>query len=131
MTTSVERLDDAGLPHRYRWLSKAPPSGNLFEYVRQLIQGDTGRFRVFVFIVSDQEPMPNAYVAKQVDLDRWKDNGRASLSRQTAMTSAPPDLRVWMLVYEFVSTNSKLGDLVADNDGAFPFSVHSKFLGLR
>lgn len=130
ITTNVERLDSEGRPHRNRWSRKPPPPGGLFDYVRQLIQGDTGRFRVLVFIVSDQEPRPESYRAKQVDLERWQERGKLALSSQTARESSP-SLRVWMLAYEFVSSKSKSGDLVADNEGAFPASVHTRFLGFR
>lgn len=130
ITTNVERLDDLGRPHRSRWSRKPPPPGGLIDYVRQLIQGDTGRFRVLVFIVSDQEPRPASYRAKQLDLDRWQESGQLALSGQTARKGSS-SLRVWMLAYEFVSSKSKSGDLVADNEGAFPANVHTKFLGLR
>lgn len=130
ITTNVERLDDLGRPHRNRWNRKPPPPGGILDYVRQLIQGDTGRFRVLVFIVSDQEPRPASYRAKQLDLDRWQESGQLALSGQTARRSSP-SLRVWMLAYEFVSSKSKSGDLVADNEGAFPVDVHTSFLGLR
>ncbi|MBB4100468.1 CsgG/HfaB family protein [Sphingomonas kyeonggiensis] len=131
ITTDVERLDDKGGPHPKRWMLKTPPAGGFLEYVTQLLKGDTGRFRVFVFIVSDQDPNPNTYDAQQVDLTRWKNNGKVALSATTSRRVAPPALKVWLLVYEFVANNSKSAELVADNDGAYPFSLHSAFLGFR
>jgi curli biogenesis system outer membrane secretion channel CsgG len=131
ITTNVERLAPNGNPHRYGRMLKSTLVGSLIEYVKLLIRGDTGRFRVLVFIVSDQPPFIPPYVAKQVDLDRWKNNARSILSEQTASIPASYDMKVWLFVYEFVSSKSKSGDLIADNEGAFPFSLHKRFLGLK
>jgi len=131
ITTDIERLDAEGKPHAKRWTLKTPPPGGFLEYVDQLLRGDTGRFRVLLFIVSDQDPKPNAYLAKQVDLERWRDSGGVVLSGETSRRPAPSTLKVWMLVYEFVVTNSKSAELIADNDGAFPFSLHSRSLGFQ
>ncbi|WP_327195905.1 CsgG/HfaB family protein [Novosphingobium capsulatum] len=131
ITTDVERLNDSGQPSNNRWNKNAPPPENFLDYLSKLMRGDTGHYRVFAFIISDKEPFPANDTVNHKDLARWKESGKPSLSRVAENHRAQPGTKIWMLVYEFVNSNSKSGELVAVNDGGFPLTVHANFLGLR
>ena len=131
ITTDVERLNESGAPSKNRWTKNAPPPENFLDYLSKLMRGDTGHYRVLVFIISNKEPFPANDTVNQKDLARWKENGKPALSSMTTNHAAEMGTKVWLLVYEFVNSNSKSGELVAVNDGGFPLVLHAKFLGLR
>jgi len=132
VTTEVERLQDNGSPAKLRWsANRIPASGTFMDYVKAFFMGDTGRFRLFVFIVSDSEPMPGQEPAQQYQVNDWTQKGRAFLSKGASTAATSPDTKVWLLVYEFINSNSKSGNLIADNEHSFPFQTHARFLGLK
>lgn len=132
MTTEVERIRPDGQPDKMRWSStKVPARGSWVEYIKALFMGDTGRFRMFVFIVSDVEPMPSNVNVQAYQVKDWTHTGRALLSRAASSASTSKDTRVWLLVYEFINSNSKDQALIADNEHSLPFSTHAHFLGIK
>lgn len=96
-----------------------------------LVSGETGRFRVFAFIISNQEPVPASYKPTQMDLDRWRTTGKPFLANTTRGMRAASQTKVWLLVYEFVASNNKTGELVATEGSGLSFREHARFLGLK
>lgn len=132
VTTDVERINSDGSPAAQRWqVGKLPVSGGLLRYVTALFAGEEGRFRLFTFLVTNQEPVPADYKASQMDIDRWKTSGRLFLSRQMSAAKVRPGTKVWLLVYEFEQSRSKGGKLVAPEQDGLPFSKHVAILGIQ
>lgn len=132
VTTEVERLRDDGQPHERRWTStRIPSSGGFYDFIKTIFMGDTGHFRLLVFVVSDRHPMPTTEEADQSNIKDWTKTGRAMLSEGAARAETNENTRVWLLVYEFVSSNSKSGDLISSGKNSFSFDIHAKYLGLK
>jgi len=75
--------------------------------------------------------MPGQEPAQQYQVNDWTQKGRAFLSKGASTAATSPDTKVWLLVYEFINSNSKSGNLIADNEHSFPFQTHARFLGLK
>ena len=133
IVTHLERLDSLGKPiTQGRWSkTKLPVRGGFFDYIRNLFSGDDGHFRLFAFMVTDQDFQPQSNFATEENLNTWSSLGRPYMSRSLAAIAPSKNTRVWLMTYEFVCSHSKGGTLVSDVDGAFSFAVHKEFLGLR
>lgn len=132
VTTDVERIKPDGSPASDRWLvGKRPTTDGFMEYIANLFAGDEGRFRLFAFLVTNQDPVPANYKATQMDIDRWRTSGRLFLSRQMSQAQTLPGTKVWLLVYEFEQSKSKGGKLVAPDQDGLSFSKHAAFVGVR
>jgi hypothetical protein len=128
----VERIDLDGRPSANRWkMGKLPSEGGLLQYIQDLFVGEAGRFRLFCFLVTDQDPTPADYKATQMDIDRWRSSGRLVLSTSTANTKLRRGTKVWLLVYEFENTKAKGGNLVAPEQDGLSINSHFSYLGLK
>lgn len=132
VATAVERVREDGGPAPDRWAtSKRARVGSFYGYVRSLIMGEQGRFRLFVLAVTDTDISLAPFQANQEDVERWQAMGRPELSRQLAGQKISRASRSWLLVYEFHPSADGRTRLVATTEPDLPLAVHMRALGFR
>ena len=132
ITTELERLNEDGTVSSNRRVEgKTAKLDSFFDYVRSLLYGEDGLFRIFVFLVTAKDPQPTSKAATAEDLQRWKSTGMLGLSPQRSEMTALPLTRVWLLTYEFRPSRSKNAELKAVTNSKFSFKDHAKTLGLE
>lgn len=133
VTTDLERITTDGQPAKNdRWLiGKSGRTSSFTEYIKNLIFGEKGRFRMFAFVVSDREPGAAPYLATEQDTVRMKTNGAMMLSARTGAIETSSSTRIWLYVYEFESALNKTDTIVALIDNVVPLAAHKRSLGLK
>lgn len=132
ITTDLERLNEDGTVSSNRRVEgKTAKLDSFFDYVRSLLYGEDGLFRIFVFLVTAKDPQPTSKAATAEDLQRWKSTGMLGLSPQRSEMTALPLTRVWLLTYEFRPSRSKNAELKAVTNSKFSFKDHANILGLK
>jgi hypothetical protein len=131
MTTDLERLDDKGNIATQRWeTGKITSFAGMLDYARSLVMGKRGNFRLFAFVVIDGDLQPDNKAPDQAIVESWQARGRRQLSAIRAAVPVSKATRVYLLVYEFMASNSKGEDYKAKSKGR-SFSFHASALGLR
>ncbi|PWG03357.1 hypothetical protein [Sphingosinicella humi] len=130
MATELERFAADGSPVAEKRFSTGKIGGWLgaFDYFKRLVWGEDGRFRVFVFVVTNRAFTPASYAATETDLGRWRSTGSLILPPRVSTTPVPSGTTVTLLVYEFQADKGREGRLVAENE-RLPFAIHAKSLG--
>lgn len=130
ITTELERFAATGEAEMQRRFVVGKVAGwrGLWDYLRRLVQGDAGRFRVFVIVVTSTPFSPATYPAGAEDIARWRSTGTYSLPPAVASTTAPAGTRVTLMVYEFEGSRSRLPGLAVPAEH-LPISTHTAWLG--
>ena len=117
MTTDLERVGRGReVKPADRWTrGKLGGYGSMFDYWKRLLAGEDDRFRVFVFIITDDDIPAGQGQATQADLESWKATGRPALSRNRADAKALAGTRIWLYTYEFNASRSKGAQLIQNN----------------
>lgn len=132
VSTLVERYGDDGRFTEPRWTkSKVARKTGFLEYLRQLLYGESGNFRLFVFAVTDADMSVAPFSATQSDVDRWQAVGRPSLSSELGAQRVSKATKVWLMVYEFHPSADSKVRLLAAEDSATPLAKHLSGLGLK
>lgn len=131
--TPLEQIDGQGKPVLTdRWVGRftGPVQVDFASYVRQLLSGRHGRYRTFLFLVSDTDFAPEPDVMGSDAVKRWERGGAMTLNPEFAAQRTPQDVYVRLFVYEFTDNNSQSGGLVQQGDGSLTFSQHARSIGL-
>lgn len=136
--TPLERTSSVGgvLPDQRRWsLEKETSNLSITNYAKHLIFGSDDRFRMFLFIVTNDYFGTQEDVPHDRDVERWLKTGRDVLSPRIGQRLTPKGTKIQLFVYEFAldkgrasDSADKISGLVAQTDGALPFSVQLKGL---
>ena len=88
-----------------RWSASVPrlPRWTLWDYVKALFQAKKGRWRLVVFIVSDQHPTSDAVEVSRAEADQWLQGGAVRLPTGIRGSVYSPDHYCKALIYEFVA----------------------------
>ena len=106
LVTRLEQINDDGTPKEgeERWIAEVQPVSvfELFEWVRAVIEGIPGRFRVVVFVVSPH-PMPegDAVVSQEEAMDWIENGGLEQLPPPIAERPYIESYETIALIYEF------------------------------
>ena len=130
ITTELERFVDSGQPaERGRFVEGKLGGWTGFrDYLISLLAGEQGRFRVFVFVVTDQAFTPGRFPATQTDVERWETSGGFSLPRDLAAERASRGTRIKLLIYEFLANRGRRGGVVQATNRV-PSAKHLAWLG--
>lgn len=130
ITTLVERFGDDGKSSKPRWVRGKTLRGNSFsDYVRALISGEEGQFRMFALVATSSDMAVSHLYANQSDVDRWEALGRPALSRELGAQRLAPGARLWLMVYEFHPSADSKTRLVPTSASSVTSASHRAALG--
>jgi hypothetical protein len=105
IVTPVERFvtDGSALDPTARWSTKLPPlrSFSLTEYIRALFTAESGKFRVLLFVVTDQPFHSDAGRARLSTVETWARQGVNLLPTEVQDQQYTRAHNTTVLVYEF------------------------------
>ncbi len=125
MVTRIEQFNTDGssksIPGRWSAQPVRDETFSWIDYVKSLFTADVGYFRVFVFIVTPEEWVPDRSrrISRQ-EADDWLTEGASRLPAALADQAVPPRTTVTALVYEF---------RVAESDRKVTLSTPSELSG--
>lgn len=129
ITTELERFDEAGHPIDHGRFVEGKVGGwnGWGDYLKRLIAGEQGRFRLFVFVVTSEPFAPGRFPATQTDVERWETSGAFSLSHELAAKLAPRGTRTRLLIYEFEANRGRAAGIRQARDRV-PSAKHLAWL---
>lgn len=103
LATRIERIRADGAPdYERRWIvDDDSGSFSLLSYLEKILYGDPGRFRVIVFVVTDQSFSATGEALTASEARELTSSGLLSLPRSFREIEFGPDHRVVALIYEF------------------------------
>jgi hypothetical protein len=130
VATELERFGSDGRPtggdKRFQ-RGKVGGWGSILDFCRRLIEGEDGRFRIFVFVVTFKPFIPESYPATDEDVQHWVSTGAPILPPAIASQATPRGTAATLMVYEFVENKGVEQRL--DASRSVPPSAHLRWLG--
>ena len=106
LVTSLEQITATGAPRPEpdRWmLTTAPPrDASLWEYLKTIIRGNPGRYRVIVFVVTTEPLRQDTTQVTRAEATEWLYNGWLYLPEWIGDMPYAEGHRISALIYEFV-----------------------------
>ena len=130
ITTPMERFGDAGHPIEPGRFVEGKIGGwqGLWPYLGALLWGERGRFRLFVFAVTNQRFTPDTLPPSAEDIERWGTKGTQALPSAIGSKATPRRTTITLLVYEFEANAGRGGGVVQARDRV-PSAAHLRWLG--
>ncbi len=117
--------DGATLPESSRWyLGKETAGWSLVDYISKLFAGPSGRYRMFLFLVTSKQIGPASFGATSDDADRWSVTGKYSLDDSIEERRLSPRTRIYLFVYEFAPDKVRSDAFEQATNEALPLSRH-------
>lgn len=112
-------------------MGKVRPEG-LKDYFRELLSGPSAHYRVYLFLVTDQNFTPQPVPVDEGVIDQWGRSAHAYLAPRIAKLRTNPGTRVQLYVYELQDKKSEdRGRVQAALGESASFRSHAAALGLR
>jgi hypothetical protein len=130
VTTPMERFEENGRPAASgRFVEgNLPGWQGVWPYVEEFLWGEGGRFRIFVFAVTNERFTPDTSPPTQTDIDRWQTKGTLALPQSIGAKRASASTRITLLIYEFTANRGRAGGVRQARDRV-PSAHHLKWLG--
>ena len=129
--TGLEKIDHNGRPTADRWSrGKSVPRGNFLSYLHYLIAGHPGRYRAFVFIVTDEAFAPAPFEGSEEDVLRWGRTGSIAFPERLRNQRLSASTAVWLFVYELQEHGGR-AQLKPGSDNPLAISAHLTSIGIR
>lgn len=131
LVTPLERFDESGHPSQPGRFTEGKIGGwqGAWPYVESLLWGGEGRFRLFVFAVSNERFTPEPAPPVETDVRRWESEGTLTLPSSLGGKTVPKGTHVTLLVYEFTANRGRTGGIEQAHDRV-PSARHLAWLGL-